>query len=102
MPALFCSLLFINNFRTSRVRSFLIHILSPHPACALCVPQDDAQKAYISLIDELAGAGAETPAAEPGQYKYIESTVTDGLRVIKFNRPAKKNAFLKEVSRVDE
>ena len=53
----------------------------------------------MSLIDELAGALNEVPEAQPaaGQYKYIESTVTDGLRVIKLNRPAKKNAFLKEV-----
>ncbi|XP_043195204.1 enoyl-CoA delta isomerase 2-like isoform X1 [Amphibalanus amphitrite] len=60
--------------------------------------QEEAQKAYIALIDELAGSITETSdaQAEPGKYKYIESTVTDGLRVIKFNRPAKKNAFLKE------
>jgi len=59
--------------------------------------QDDAQKAYIDLVNELAGAAApEAPAAEPGTYKYITSTLDGGLRVIKFNRPAKKNAFLKE------
>lgn len=58
--------------------------------------QADAQKAYIALIDELAGASSEVAATEPGQYRYIESTVSGGLRVIKFNRPAKKNAFLKE------
>lgn len=61
--------------------------------------QDDAQKAYIALVNELAGsAAAEAPASEPGQYKYVESTLQDGLRVIKFNRPTRKNAFLKEVS----
>jgi len=59
--------------------------------------QDDAQKAYIDLVNELAGAATpEAPAAEPGTYKYITSTLDGGLRVIKFNRPAKKNAFLKE------
>ncbi|XP_037085806.1 enoyl-CoA delta isomerase 2-like [Pollicipes pollicipes] len=59
--------------------------------------QEDAQKAYVDLVNELAGASSSAaPAAEPGKYKYIESTLEGGLRIIKFNRPAKKNAFLKE------
>jgi len=58
--------------------------------------QDDAQKAYIDLIDSLAGpAGAEAsePAGDEDRFPGMKITKENKVLRIRLNRPAKKNAI---------
>lgn len=62
--------------------------------------QEDAQKAYIDLVNSLAGGEEKTAAAQTdsGQkYKNLLITCENGLRTITLNRPEKKNAITKEM-----
>ncbi|CAL1536535.1 unnamed protein product [Lymnaea stagnalis] len=58
--------------------------------------QDDAQKAYIKVVEELAGAESSAPAENLGpgeQYDGLKITRENKVFHIQFNRPAKKNAI---------
>ena len=66
--------------------------------------QDDAQKAYIAIVDELVAAEAKESAAAaadagPGkQYDGLKITRENKIFKIQLNRPNKKNAITYEVS----
>ncbi|KAK6982556.1 enoyl-CoA delta isomerase 2 mitochondrial [Biomphalaria glabrata] len=60
------------------------------------ITQDDAQKAYISLVNELAGAEPPPEAQVQGsgtQYEGLKITREDGIFTLQLNRPTKKNAI---------
>ncbi|KAA0191426.1 enoyl-CoA delta isomerase 2, mitochondrial-like isoform X2 [Hyalella azteca] len=55
--------------------------------------KEEALKAYLAIVDELSAAQGATSTEEPS----ILVTVEDGLRIIKLNRPKKKNALNPEM-----
>ena len=58
--------------------------------------QDDAKKAYIALIEGLAGSDtpAEASSSEPtGKYETLKVSSENGIFRITLNRPTKKNAI---------
>ncbi|KAH9490096.1 Enoyl-CoA delta isomerase 2, mitochondrial [Bulinus truncatus] len=62
--------------------------------------QDDAQKAYISLVNDLAGAEPPQAAESQGprvQYDGMKITREGGVFTIQLNRPNKKNAITWQV-----
>lgn len=62
--------------------------------------QEDAQKAYIDLVNSLIKteeAEVAAHAASGQKYKYLLVTCEDGLRTITLNRPTKKNAITVEM-----
>ena len=70
--------------------------------CKVWYFQDDAQKGYIQLVNELVAAeGGSSPAAEStassDNFKDIVVTKTNNICTIRLNRPRKKNALTREV-----
>lgn len=62
--------------------------------------QDDAKKAYIALVEGLAGKDAPVEASsEPtGKYETLKVSSENGIFRITLNRPTKKNAINYQVS----
>jgi len=64
------------------------------------ISQEEAQQAYVDLVNELAAKEAPAEAAAEtaaGKYKNLLVTCEGGLRTITLNRPAKKNAITEEM-----
>ena len=63
-----------------------------------CTVQDEAQKKYIELVNQLAGAASESETpVETGKYKTLLVERDGKAFKITLNRPSKKNAITYEV-----
>ncbi|UYV75949.1 hypothetical protein LAZ67_13001892, partial [Cordylochernes scorpioides] len=71
-----------------------------YPFSASIWVQEEAEKQYISLVEELAANAPPTSEAAPpssmDKYPGLSLSVKDGITLITLNRPAKKNSLTQE------